>query len=149
IPENKRYKAGLSIDGGGIRGLLPAIWLDHIETKHKPISKIFDYIGGTSIGGILALGLASPLEDQKPLSAAKLVDLLEKRGKDIFPSRSKYNIFGRIKDNVTEVTHARYEPTSLVKLLKEYFKDIELGQTLKNVVITAVNAQNHTPFIFK
>lgn len=48
----------LSIDGGGIRGLIPALVLAEIEKRAgQPISKCFDLIGGTSTGGILALGL--------------------------------------------------------------------------------------------
>jgi len=49
---------GLSIDGGGIRGIIPALVLMEIEelTK-KPIAKLFDLIAGASTGGILALGL--------------------------------------------------------------------------------------------
>jgi patatin-like phospholipase/acyl hydrolase len=51
----------LSIDGGGIRGLIPAIILDYIETTTgKPISQLFHLITGTSTGGILALGLVKP-----------------------------------------------------------------------------------------
>ena len=54
----------LSIDGGGIRGIIPATILEHIEKMtHKPIAKLFDLIAGTSTGGILALGLTKPDAD--------------------------------------------------------------------------------------
>jgi patatin-like phospholipase/acyl hydrolase len=48
----------LSIDGGGIRGIIPLKILDYIEKKtEKPIHQLFNVIGGTSTGGIIALGL--------------------------------------------------------------------------------------------
>ncbi len=54
-------KIALSIDGGGIRGIIPALILSRLEKKTgKSISELFDFIGGTSTGGILALGLTMP-----------------------------------------------------------------------------------------
>ena len=51
----------LSIDGGGIRGIFPALLLAEIESRTgKPICQLFDSIAGTSTGGILALGLSKP-----------------------------------------------------------------------------------------
>ena len=49
----------LSIDGGGIRGIIPALVLDYLEqASNKPISELFDLSVGTSSGGIIALGIA-------------------------------------------------------------------------------------------
>ena len=49
----------LSIDGGGIRGIIPSLVLDYLERESsKPISELFDLCVGTSSGGIIALGLA-------------------------------------------------------------------------------------------
>ncbi|CAG8702305.1 33384_t:CDS:2, partial [Gigaspora margarita] len=54
----------LSIDGGGIRGIVPALWLSEIECRtHKPISSLFNMIAGTSTGGIIATGLSAPWFD--------------------------------------------------------------------------------------
>ena len=54
-----RDRTVLSIDGGGIRGIIPAMVLDHLETAtgHRA-ADLFDLMVGTSTGGILALGLA-------------------------------------------------------------------------------------------
>ena len=72
----------LSIDGGGIRGIIPATILKEIETiTKKPIARLFKLIGGTSTGGILALGLTKPRElgSQDPhYSAGDLLDLYVK-----------------------------------------------------------------------
>jgi patatin-like phospholipase/acyl hydrolase len=68
---------GLSIDGGGIRGIIPAIWLNMLQKEVN--AQIFDCVGGASIGGILALGVASGIKPDK------LVDLFAIKGGDIFP----------------------------------------------------------------
>ena len=48
----------LCLDGGGIRGLVQLEILSHIEDlTHRRIVNLFDWIVGTSTGGILALGL--------------------------------------------------------------------------------------------
>ena len=53
----------LALDGGGIRGIIPAMVLAHVEEQTgRATAELFDVIAGTSTGGILALGLpfASP-----------------------------------------------------------------------------------------
>jgi patatin-like phospholipase/acyl hydrolase len=51
----------LALDGGGIRGIVPALILAEIERKTgKPICKLFDVIAGTSTGGILGMALTKP-----------------------------------------------------------------------------------------
>src|SRR5450432_4171345 len=79
----------LSIDGGGIRGIIPARILAHIEElTNRPIASLFDLVAGTSTGGILALGLTIPKFPGRPLYAAQeFVAMFEREGPRIF-SRS-------------------------------------------------------------
>ena len=73
-------KRVLSIDGGGIRGLLPARFVQALEeVAGHPASDIFDLVAGTSTGGIIALGLASGIE------AKALAEFYAARGPEIFP----------------------------------------------------------------
>ena len=75
----------LSISGGGIRGIIPAIILSHIE-KHvgKPISKCFDLIAGTSTGGIIATLLSVPENNKPKYSASQVVELYKQFGTQVF-----------------------------------------------------------------
>ena len=76
----------LSIDGGGIRGLIPAALLRNFENSlGAPISKYFHMVSGTSTGGIIACGLTQP---KNSLSAAKLVDFY----KTIMENDPRYEI---------------------------------------------------------
>ena len=64
----------LSIDGGGIRGIIPATFLIEFEKRTgKPICELFDLIAGTSTGGILAAALTLPNSLGKPEYSAEQV----------------------------------------------------------------------------
>jgi patatin-like phospholipase/acyl hydrolase len=123
----------LAIDGGGIRGVIPAKVLIYIETKTgKQIAELFDLIAGTSTGGILAAGLCMPGPDRKtPLhSAAKLLELYHEHGKDIFkvswPRRVASLVFG-----------AQYSPQALEVQLLEYLGDKRLAEAVTGLLITS------------
>ena len=75
-----------SIDGGGIRGIIPATILAEIEDRTgRAIAEMFDLIAGTSTGGILALALTMPGDGGKPRYRAEdLISLYEKEGRRIF-----------------------------------------------------------------
>ena len=148
--QERNYVTGISIDGGGMRGIMPALWVEEIEKiTNRPVHKLFNHVGGTSIGGILALGYTAPVNNGKPLSSRTFVELFEKRGEEIFPQRSKYNIFGKIYDKFREIIHSRYNPAPLENLLKEYFKEGTLGNVLSNVMVTSLSATTHDPILFE
>lgn len=76
----------LSIDGGGIRGIIPARVLAAIEERTGvPTAENFDLIAGTSTGGILALGLSRPDNEGNPrFTAADLANIYTEHGEEIF-----------------------------------------------------------------
>lgn len=77
----------LAIDGGGIRGIIPAAILTRIEAQTgKRIHQLFDLIGGTSTGGIITLGLTSPNPPQggAPFTAQDLLNIYRTDGGKIF-----------------------------------------------------------------
>lgn len=83
-PKNDFCCIGLSIDGGGMRGIIPATMLEILTTGCKYSSyQIFDYIGGTSIGGIMALGLTGTHDGKTPIiSERECINLFESYGKN-------------------------------------------------------------------
>src|SRR5437763_10829280 len=84
--EGKPVRTILSIDGGGIRGVIAALVLAEIERRTgRPIADLFDLVAGTSTGGILAVGLTIPDGDGRPkYSAEDMVRLYEAHGAEIF-----------------------------------------------------------------
>src|ERR1700682_301223 len=77
----------LAVDGGGMRGIIPALVLAEIEGRTKrPISDLFDLVAGTSTGGIIALGLVKPGPDgMVEKSATDIVSIYVQTGTRIFP----------------------------------------------------------------
>src|SRR5437763_11995964 len=82
-PKDRPFRI-LSIDGGGICGILPAAVLAELERRFlggRPISGYFDMIAGTSTGGIIALALGAGM------NSAAIRDIYIGRGGLIFPPR--------------------------------------------------------------
>jgi patatin-like phospholipase/acyl hydrolase len=133
----------LSIDGGGIRGIIPATMLVEVERiTGKPISDLFRFIGGTSTGGVLALGLAAPGADGTPkFSAQDLLHLYTDPSstKQIFQknlSRQEPDPQLSFRD---QALHAIANPRYLAptKVLDDKFGDTLLSKSLTDVLITA------------
>ncbi len=142
----KVMKCILSIDGGGIRGIIPALVLSEIERRtEKKISEVFDLVAGTSTGGILVLGLSKDDGNGNPeFSANDLASLYEKRGKDIFSRSLRKGV-----SSVGGVIEEKYSQEGLEEVLEEYFGNEPIGASLNNVLITSYDIQNREPHFFK
>ena len=142
----------LSIDGGGIRGIIPAALLAEIEKRTgRPVCLLFDLIAGTSTGGILAAGLAAPGSPDpdsdaiKPrFSAVDLLELYEKRGKDIF-ARSLWERVSSVEGLADE----KYPSKNIEEVLGEYFADIQLKDVLVDTLVTSYEIEERKPYFFK
>lgn len=116
----------LSIDGGGIRGILPAGVLTELEDRYlggAPIGSYFDLIAGTSTGGILALGLATGRR------AKDLLDLYVQHGEEVFPPL-RWD-FMRMRAGlrwIRALRHYSYDPEPLRRHLAEVFGEGMLGE---------------------
>ena len=136
----------LSIDGGGIRGIIPALILAELEQRAgRPVAKMFDLIAGTSTGGILAVGLTMAGARRKPkYSARDLVALYEEEGADIF-HRSKWHQV-RAVGNLAE---EKYPSGGIERVLGERFSEAWLSESLTNVLVTAYDIELRRPHFFK
>lgn len=145
----------LSIDGGGIRGIIPALVLvvleEILQKKSKNpdarIAEYFDFIAGTSTGGILACILLYPSEENssKPkFSAKEALDLYVSHGTDIFKT-TKWRRFLSEFGLVSEL----YSATALENVLQEYFGDTKLSQLIKPCIITAYNIELRKNHFFR
>ena len=142
----------LSIDGGGIRGVIPAMLLIEIEKRTgKPACRLFDLIAGTSTGGILAAGLAAPRNsgpgndaNEPKFSAASLLELYERRGKEIF-ARSFWDRFSSVGGLADE----KYPSENIERVLEEYFGDITLKDVLTDILVTSYEIEERKPYFFK
>ena len=128
----------LSIDGGGIRGLIPALVLAHIEDQcQKPAAELFDVIAGTSTGGILALGLACP---QPAYTARDLAGLYVDEGETIFPKRLI---------NVRGLYDEKYSAAGLERVLADKLGDARLKDARTRVLVTSYDIERRAPVFFR
>ncbi|MCC5634814.1 patatin-like phospholipase family protein [Nostoc sp. CHAB 5844] len=148
-----KYKI-LAIDGGGIRGIIPALLLAEIERRtQKPIYSLFDLIAGTSSGGILALGLTKPRlssETSDNLSQAEytaedLLQLFLEYGVDIFYEPFLERILGPIEDIFLQ---PKYPSESREETLRQYFGNASLENNLKEVFVTSYDIEQRIPIFF-
>ncbi|MFN6515784.1 MAG: patatin-like phospholipase family protein [Nostoc sp. CreGUA01] len=147
-----KYKI-LSIDGGGIRGIIPAFILAEIEKRtQKPISSLFDLIAGTSSGGILALGLTKPRLSSDvsdlPLAQYTAEDLLQlflEYGVEIFYEPFFERILGPIEDIFLQ---PKYPSESKKEILRQYFDQSLLESNLKEVFVTSYDIEQRIPIFF-
>jgi predicted acylesterase/phospholipase RssA len=136
----------LSIDGGGIRGIIPALVLARIEKlTGRPAASLFDLVAGTSTGGILAIGLTVPKFSGRPVySAQELVTLFEREGPRIF-SRSML----RTLVTSDSLFWKKYSSQGIEEVLLEYFGDSRLSDAITDVLIPSYEIQRRFPFFFK
>lgn len=141
-PKDRPFRI-LSIDGGGICGILPASVLAELEGRFldgAPISNYFDLIAGTSTGGIIALALG------KGLTAAQARDLYVERGGLIFPPTTAY---GRAKRWLWRTQRYAYERKPLEDELLRILGDLALGELKARLCIPSFEGHYGEPWIYK
>lgn len=161
-PEQEAYV--LSVDGGGIRGVIPAVILVELEKrlaarsgKKRPLHTYFDLIAGTSTGGIIAAGLTAPhpKKPKKPAaSAEELLALYEQDGQAIFYDRS---VFRRLRDGLVNlfrepgsVVDEKYDAEPLEKRLKKQLGETgKISERLTHVLITAYDIEKRDTVFMK
>lgn len=136
----------LSLDGGGIRGVIEAVILAEVEKLiDRPLNKYFHLIAGTSTGSILAAAIATGRKSEE------ILELYRQKGKTIFPYTSRWSP-QRLK------LVWRYGPSApkfsdegLIKALKEQFNSTKLSDldTSPRLLITAYDTIDRETIIFK
>jgi len=143
----------LSIDGGGIRGIIPAVSLKYIEdylAEKVPGSRLcdhFDMIAGTSTGGILSGILLAPDPDEpdRPLyAAADALNFYQQEGYSIF-NGSKVSNWKRLWGLHSAVS---FSPKRIEQLFEQYFGDTKISQLLRPALITTYDMQRKHAYFF-
>jgi len=136
----------LSIDGGGIRGIIPALVLSEIEKRtHKKIAELFDLMAGTSTGGILALGLAKLNKNGNiHYTAQDLVNLYLENGREIF-SRSIWKDISSFSGIIDE----KYTAEGIERILEKYFEEELFKDMATDVLIPSYDIEKRRPVFFK
>ncbi|HEY7328780.1 MAG TPA: patatin-like phospholipase family protein [Gemmataceae bacterium] len=130
-------KRVLAIDGGGIRGIIPASFLERLEYHSgKRVHELFDLIAGTSTGGILALGYVTPPYGK---TAGELLDLYRMNGHVIFGSKKWWGPLFRPK----------YDVGPLERLMDKYFGETLLSKAIVPTLVTSYDIHLRRNQVFK
>jgi patatin-like phospholipase/acyl hydrolase len=131
----------LAIDGGGIRGLIPALLLGELEARSgRRIFELFDLIAGTSTGGILACAVCAP----DPLPAAEVAAIYEEEGPRIFDR----SIWQRIR-SADGLLDEKYDASVLDNALERFLADKRLSGTRPDLIVPAYDTATPGPYFFK
>nr|CAB3492014.1 unnamed protein product [Digitaria exilis] len=150
----------LSIDGGGIRGLIPATIIAFLEAKLQAlkwheldgpdarIADYFDVIAGTSTGALLTSMLAAPDKNNRPLFAAKdLNTFYLENGPKIFPQKTA-GLLTPVAKLLGAVRGPKYDGVFLHNKIKSLTHDVRVADTVTNVVVPAFDVKSLQPVIF-
>jgi patatin-like phospholipase/acyl hydrolase len=141
-PKDRPFRI-LSIDGGGICGILPAAVLGEIERRFlggHSIAGYFDMVAGTSTGGIIALALGAGM------TSAAIRDIYVERGGIIFPPRS---LPARALLQLRRLVRYGYDAKALEAELSRIFHSRVFGDTSVRLCIPSFEGRHGEPWIYK
>ncbi|XP_065619925.1 patatin-like protein 2 isoform X2 [Quercus suber] len=151
----------LTIDGGGIRGIIPSVLLGFLESKLQEldgpkarIANYFDIIGGTSTGGLVTTMLTAPNQDNRPLFAAKdITKFYLDESPKIFPQSRQPNFVSVIMAHMLsylgmKTGRPKYDGKYLRSRTNELLGGLTLKQTLTRVIIPTFDVKLLQPVIF-
>jgi patatin-like phospholipase/acyl hydrolase len=149
-----RKRKILALDGGGIKGIFAAAFLETIESATgKRIQDHFDLVAGTSTGGIVAVGLGLGM------SAKEIVEFYVNEGPRIFDQTSPFDrprLPSRVLDllksfirKVKQLGFPKYDSQGLRNALERAFKSARLDDSQIRLLIPAYHADKEDVYVFK
>jgi hypothetical protein len=132
----------LSLDGGGIRGLIPATALARIAASlgvpGRDLASRFHLVAGTSTGGIMAAGLCAPGALRH--GPDDLVSLYTTHGATIFPPGA-WSARNPLSD-------CKYEALALETVLAGRLGQVPLSEAAPELMVTSWDIERAKPHLF-
>lgn len=126
----EQFGRGLSLTGGGVRGVFTASALSQFEAKiHRPLDKCFDVICGTSVGGIVAIALACEIP------AKTISEIFFKNIGSIFGNPAGLN-----PKNLRTARHSQDNLKSTIQQVLGPQAETRIRDLEKNLIVTSVDA---------
>lgn len=136
----------LSLDGGGIRGIISAVLLAEVERQlNKPLNEHFNLIAGTSTGSILAAAVATGRKSQD------IIRLYKEKGSRIFPYQSLLSPQRLGLVFKYGFSAPKYSDDGLIKVLQEELGTTKLSDIYQSpqLLIVAYDTIGREPIVFK
>ncbi len=139
----KRLVKVLAIDGGGARGVIPALVLDRIEQRTgKPIHELFDVIAGTSTGSLITAMLTVPRPGGAAIqTAAEVTCFYEGEAAGLFFARTP-----EYAERAAESTIPAFPASSHIAGIQAAIStEARLSEAATNIVVTFYNLSRTPP----
>jgi hypothetical protein len=130
----------LAIDGGGIRGVIPATVLAYLEKQMgKPCREVFDYMVGTSTGGMLSLALSR----KNALSADAMWGVYREYGPQIFHRGFTWSL-----RSLGNLNGPKYDVAALTRCAEACLGTDKLGDAATHAMVTSYDLKARAPQFF-
>jgi patatin-like phospholipase/acyl hydrolase len=143
----------LSIDGGGLRGVVPLTILAEVQRRLNPAKEMwqcFDLIAGTSTGGLITSALT--LKDEKspqPKAKYSINDILNVYlgdGHIIFPPQKGLN---KLLHDVKDIARPKFDEAGIEKIFRKVLGNYRISDCLTNIMVSTYDLNNNIPLFFK
>jgi patatin-like phospholipase/acyl hydrolase len=139
----------LSIDGGGLRGIVPLSILKEIEKRTgKRVHELFDMMVGTSTGGLIAscLTLRKEGTSQPLYTLEELSKMYTEYGSTIFPVQGT---MGKIFRKANNLVNPKYDDKGIDKVLKKFISEQRIKDAIRPIIISTYDLNQNETVFFK
>jgi hypothetical protein len=137
----------LSVDGGGIRGLISALTIEEVERRlgakvGRPVrmAEYFHLFAGTSTGGLIALALTAPRE----VSAGELASFYVEDGPAIF-----HRGLGHKLGSLWGLTRPKHSLAPLKEAVERRLGSSTISEATRDLLVTSYDMTGSEPYFFK
>lgn len=142
----------LSLDGGGIRGVMSARILQEIEQqiqqrKGQSLQEYFDLVAGTSTGALIAGAIISGMNSNQ------IIDIYQNEGLEIFPYQSRFSPKRLPLISKYGLSAPKFSNEGLINVMKKYLVKNQVPIKIKdvvkpNILIVAYDMSKDEPWFF-
>ncbi len=141
----------LSIDGGGLRGVVPLTILSDIQRRipNAPeLWKCFDLIAGTSTGGLItsAMTLGDRSTGKAKYTLNDILNVYINRGHEIFPH---HNVIGNLFHKIKDIARPTFDDDGIAKVFRDVVGNSKISDCLTNILVSTYDLNNNMPLFFK
>lgn len=135
----------LAVDGGGIRGIVPATVLVELQRRlARPLVEYFDVVGGTSTGGLVASAVCAPDASGGPrYTAQQILDFYVQDCHQIFERSAWWTL-----KSLGGLRLPKYPARGINAFLRARFGEAELKDALKPLVMVSYDLTRRVPHVF-
>jgi patatin-like phospholipase/acyl hydrolase len=135
----------LAVDGGGIRGIVPATMLVELQQRlARPLVECFDIVAGTSTGGLVASAVCAPDgRGGARYTPAQILEFYERDCTQIFHRSLVWTV-----TSLGGMRRPKYPAAGIDAFLAARFGDLQLKDALRPLLLVSYDLARRAPWVF-